>query len=270
MGAGAAEYGTLAGCGAYDTSSGGGWTLGTASCSLSYADPTTAERHSSSGANATAAAGVLKVDTLATSGSLGRASSIATGQITGSTEIDAAGLAGTLGHFDVRLYYHWAIDGAWNADSFFAGSASVQLQARQGGLATLASAAETLSVGATYYDHQRWTDINGFRTESLMQPLDVTVDFYFGAPVSLTLALQTACSIQGGDSCLTDASHSLYWGGISNVRNDAGLVAGATIMADGDMDWARSYAPVPEPSTSVLLVAGILGIFATVTRRRDL
>jgi hypothetical protein len=89
------------------------------------------------------------------------------------------------------------------------------------------------------------------------------VPFFYGVPIaiqgSLTATVFGQLGRNGGSfSAVVDASHSMYWEGISSVTDGAGNeVTGYTLTSDSGTDWSRNLAPVPEPTTMLLILAGL-------------
>lgn len=54
-----------------------------------------------------------------------------------------------------------------------------------------------------------------------------------------------------------DGYHSLYWGGISQVLDQNGHAITFSISSNSGIDYSRSLAPVPEPETWAMLLAGL-------------
>lgn len=82
------------------------------------------------------------------------------------------------------------------------------------------------------------------------------------------------CSFSAAGSATADFGHSSYWNGISKIElldpNTGSYVPADltlfTIASPSGLNWAQSFAPVPEPSSLAMMAAG--GLLATVWRRR--
>ena len=111
-----------------------------------------------------------------------------------------------------------------------------------------------------------------------------------GQPIDLAYALslktsgmaaKPACATFGGlcavyqqadFSGLIDFSHTLSWGGISSVTDYGGApVSNYTLSSQSGFDYRLAYsaAPVPEPQTYGLLLAGLAVIGQLARRRRS-
>lgn len=93
----------------------------------------------------------------------------------------------------------------------------------------------------------------------------------FAAPidVELTGSAQTRLDLSFVSGTATfDLAHSLYWAGLSDVRDNAGnLVTTFSISSDSGVDWTRSLVPVPEPSSQLLFCFGLAGLGICQSRR---
>lgn len=84
------------------------------------------------------------------------------------------------------------------------------------------------------------------------------------------------CSFSAAGSAVADFGHSSYWNGISAISvldPNTGLYTPAdlsqfTIASASGLNWAQSFAPVPEPSTLWLMALGGLLLTAAVRRAR--
>ena len=99
----------------------------------------------------------------------------------------------------------------------------------------------------------------------------VTVPFFFGTAEGMSVNLTAgAADMQPfGGSASDDLSHSVYWGGISDVTANGVPVSSFTVTSDSGTDWSQSFVPVqtavPEPGTRALLF-GALGAVWLVRR----
>jgi hypothetical protein len=90
------------------------------------------------------------------------------------------------------------------------------------------------------------------------------VPFIYGEQISIqahlntSVAAHTPLTVTSFEAAM-DASHSLYWEGISSITDSQGrAVAGYTLMSDSGTDWLRNFAaPVPEPAEGLLMLAGL-------------
>lgn len=116
---------------------------------------------------------------------------------------------------------------------------------------------------------------------------EITTTFTLGSAFTITerLALHTRkidcdgselqCSFSDAGSATADFGHSSYWNGISAISlldPNTGLYVPAdlsmfTIASPSGLNWAQSFAPVPEPSSMWLMALGGLVLFTAASRR---
>jgi hypothetical protein len=104
------------------------------------------------------------------------------------------------------------------------------------------------------------------------QYLTVKVPILFGKEYGLTVTLSNVVSsgsnYLGGSSSFINASNSAYWGGVQYVTNSLGEQVDFTVSSLSGTDYSQSFvpAPVPEPETYAMLIAG-LAVVAGALRR---
>lgn len=138
---------------------------------------------------------------------------------------------------------------------------------------------ESVSLGADGQPtiETRWTQIasvNGVQTslDDALGTFTYTVPFTFGVPFNLSMALTVQSWAYANGiaeaASLLDASHSFDWAGIQDVTFNGESVAFDLRSASGT-DWTQSFVmAVPEPSTGVLLLAGMTAMLIATRRRR--
>lgn len=105
------------------------------------------------------------------------------------------------------------------------------------------------------------------------------IPFIFDQPFQLfaSLSAQTQASAGVANAMASADSvfdHTATWGGISDVhRADGTLLSGYTLSSQSGFNWLNAFgpvtAPVPEPETYAMLLAG-LGLLGFAARRRKL
>jgi len=95
-----------------------------------------------------------------------------------------------------------------------------------------------------------------------------TVSFVYGIPenMGLNLSASASDSTPFGGTAVDDLSHSVYWGGISNVTANGVPVSSFTVTSSSGTDWSQSFVPAqgpsaPEPGTGVLFFSGVGGVW---------
>ena len=126
-------------------------------------------------------------------------------------------------------------------------------------------------------DHQwsRFSNLAGRRNGVSPSPDYVWHRHHFSASVNVTALAtfyQPFPNVDGQNTWMADAAHSLYWGGISSVTDANGNAVDFTLASASGTNYLQSFvpvvvtAPVPEPETYALLLAG-LGVLGLVRRR---
>jgi hypothetical protein len=108
-----------------------------------------------------------------------------------------------------------------------------------------------------------------------------SIPVVFGAPMDLSFNLRVEArssaisSIAGGWQAdarsLADLGHTAAWGGIQTVTdtNGAPILGFTALSEDSGFDYAQAYtAPVPEPSTTWMLMFGLAAMGARLLARR--
>ena len=101
------------------------------------------------------------------------------------------------------------------------------------------------------------------------------VPFLFGEQFDLEVSQFTGIGgnlANGAFTGFLDAAHSSYWGGVSDVVDADGNTVAFSITSASGTDYRQSFipsttAPVPEPETSALMMAGF-GVLGAVARGR--
>lgn len=109
-----------------------------------------------------------------------------------------------------------------------------------------------------------------------------TIPFAFDQPINVSMVVDVVAAASAGSSCSSvssgvlctsngvmssaDFSHTVYWAGISSVKDANGQLVSqfSALSADSGLDYAISA--VPEPGTGLLLSLGLGG--AALLRRR--
>lgn len=202
--------------------------------------------------------------------------------------INAAGLTGARGSLNAMLHLSGSV--VSSADPY------VLLQSPGGGGILLdfnSSANITINGSGLTWATQPWDDAcaavglasriacarsvgndpDGTKSYSLgnVHDLPVTLDFTFGSPFGLSYSMIADSNARstisaykflgaGEANGAADMSHTLLWGGIGGVFGANGAaVTDYSVTALSGFDY-RNAAPVPEPATYALLLAGLAAI----------
>ena len=116
--------------------------------------------------------------------------------------------------------------------------------------------------------------------DPFMQDIDVVIRFRSGVPfylqaqaaVSVSLEMTTGFPVKvqplGSISDLHAAfGDSIYWNGLSDAKVN-GELRSFTVSSASGIDWAASMAPIPEPQTYALLIAGLALIGLRIGSKR--
>ncbi len=197
--------------------------------------------------------------------------------------IDGGALNGTPGHLSARLRVDGNFTHSFSDDS---GSTSYWEGAwlSQGYGVTISMAQNNQNIHYTNAG-QGWTVSNrGIEEHDLTtrEPglWTIEADFVFGVPIDLYLnagvsVYSTTGSFCGGEcgegvlsnasvSATADFGHTIAWGGFASVTSGGNPVTGYTVSSLSGFNYA---APVPEPETWAMMLAG-LGLLGGLTRRR--
>lgn len=99
------------------------------------------------------------------------------------------------------------------------------------------------------------------------------VPFVFGQDYTVDMGLSaeaTAYSSEqhGGGQALVFAYRSAYWGGLSEVTDENGVLRPFVVTSASGTDYLHSFAPVPEPPAYVLALVGLGATWLHNRRRR--
>lgn len=234
----------------------------------------------SGAAKALAQFGTLKASTTATEllypaqGASSNGSSSAFAQVRDSLSISNPALNGKQGFVDLRIDYSWLFsndaassNGQFNtADvtlEFGASAAYARQQYAQGALVgTVESVLVPIGLvgnSVTALD----AELGAFFT--------VRMPFVFGTEYVLRQSLSLGSNASFGATASIDAFNSAYWGGMVVRDGDLNSVAFSALSGSGT-DYTKSFvpgavAPVPEPSTWLLMAIGLAALGVHQRRR---
>jgi hypothetical protein len=199
------------------------------------------------------------------------------------------GTAGTAGYFQ----YDVQVDGALFAQGF-AGAASVGVAAyKNGALVTqyLPANAPKIIHGAnehpvsTSMQYSEWAvSSSGYfgpsdpywsasqsfaDTVTFVLPVIYGQDFDLGIYAYALAGMRSASGVAGMSTSTVDFWNTIRWGGLHAAYDAQGnLLQGVRLIASDGTDWTGPYAaPVPEPETYAMMMAGI-GLLGWARRRK--
>lgn len=106
-----------------------------------------------------------------------------------------------------------------------------------------------------------------------------TFSFHYGVPFTLSGSLTAEAYDDGLDnsSVSVDMSHSVYWGGISDVTANGQAFTSFSLTSDSGTDWTKSFIPTTGPSISAApepnlaaVIAMLAGAVFVLRRRASL
>ena len=150
-------------------------------------------------------------------------------------------------------------------------SVSGSLFTDEPGVARASWAANTDLNGGSFDLAVRGWLTNGLHAGSPFGTFTATVPFALGATLPLHVQLEaSAQAAYGGSPGLPNASfdlgQSLHWGGIVGITVDGAPVSGFNVSSTSGTDYKNSMAPVPEPGSLAMMLAG-LGVLVGLRRR---
>lgn len=212
-------------------------------------------------AHAVADDGVLKsLSAVSGAGNWAHALAVARTSFQDEFRSDAPGMARQRGYFTAQMSMPFTLtlqNPGWT-DQFIGGQIAVSSEGSALEKYELSAGDQSL-FGTDQVHHN-----GGAVPTSTPMVLDVTC--IYGVPITVFGALNT--SVRGATnadhgasfSAVVDAAHSLVWNGIGSVTDRNGrAVTACTLTSASGTDWARDFAaaPVPEPATTMLLLAGL-------------
>jgi hypothetical protein len=176
--------------------------------------------------------------------------------------INSPGLQGTTGFVDIRLDYEWQLTNGL-------GSNIADLVLEFGPHAARALEQRSRAPNAPDNDVLRPLEVVGDAiplAAQLGRYFEVRMPFVFGNEIQIVQSLTVSSQASFGATLAVDAFNSAYWGGMV-VRDAGGGQVPFLAQSSSGVDYAISYAPVPEPGT-LLLWAGGLAFLGTSARSR--
>ena len=166
-------------------------------------------------------------------------------------------LTGTAGKFTLNLQFDYIVD----ASAVGHNTGYVWSQADY-----------QLSIGGKFYrwwpqDRESGWNLNDPQVVSM--PITIEVDFVWGSAAPIHASLSARCDSVWSSTqtdCVANAGNSVYWGGVSNVRDASGGVVDYNLTSLSGFDYDRSLIPstdVHEAATLALLMLGMVAIGRT-------
>lgn len=218
--------------------------------------------------------GVVKASATATGSGLpyGRFFGRSVAGFADTLTFSSLGLSGQAGYFTVTLLFDrtlsvsgnavdgYAVDNLHLATASFAYDYQEILQLSPSGCNPYASSSCGLSLSKT--------TMNGSNSATWLTgntlSVDVPIIFGQGNDVSLWLDMSALATYYDSPNTWTaDAAHSLYWGGITAVKDANGVVVDFGLASGSGTDYLRSFVPttaVPEPQSAALMLIGLVGL----------
>ena len=191
--------------------------------------------------------------------------------------LNHAGLAGTAGTLRLNFSYNYSLSASTVPDGVAAeGYFLTQVDVDS------ASASYHANAHRQIDNHDGVSELSGYGTvrdaagehASSDTGFSMDVDFVWGTPIRIMQTASTLCGVgfyagAPGASCTADASHSTYWGGITDVTTGGMAISDFTLTSASGTDYSTSFVPqpVPEPAQVWMLAGGAL-VGAMALRRR--